>query len=715
MIKALRHWARPLRRETLGLLFALAASIISLALYGLNPALLGRLDERTRDVVYDLRQAPPPPKDIVVVSVDEPSIKRYGRWPWSRVLQARLIRALKSQGAGLIALDIVYVRPESAQADRALIDALAAPGAPVVGGYFLREHQTVPASDEAMALLGDSAVNEVSEPAGSISSTVRSLPYVEASQAEIAAPMAGLGFFNYFPDPDGLLRKAPMVLRQDDGLLYPSLPLKALAVWRHEQIAVGFDGKGVRSLRLGRLPIPVDETGKMVVNFYNGKQQIPLLSAADALDGSLPPGALRGKLVLVGVTETGIADVRPTPTHESFPGIAVHATVAADILQHFFLVHDDRTLTIDVLVIGLLPLAMVWLMTLSRRPVVMVGVFGLTLLGLWWSYYWVVGQLNMLVSLAYPAVAVGVGFILFQSYYAVVEQRQVRFLKHAFSSYVSPALVGRIINNPDALALQGEKRRVTVLFSDIRGFTTLSESLPPERLVALLNGYLGPMTDIVMAEHGTLDKYIGDAVMAIYNAPLDMPDHAMRAATTALRMQRGLAKLNSGFQRDFGVSLRIGVGLNTGEAIVGNMGSARRFDYTVIGDTVNLASRLEGQTKAYGIGIVISDSTRAELGDRFLCRRLDRLRVQGKAQPVEIHELLRAGRDERLDGLARRFGAALEEYFEGRFGTAESMFSELLRDFPEDGPSLAFVERCRVYQTAPPAPDWAGVYVATTK
>jgi adenylate cyclase len=259
----------------------------------------------------------------------------------------------------------------------------------------------------------------------------------------------------------------------------------------------------------------------------------------------------------------------------------------------------------------------------------------------------------------------------------------------------------------------GEKG--AVLFSDIRGFTTLSESQTPEQLVAILNRYLGPMTDIVMAEHGTLDKYIGDAVMAIYNAPLDIPDHAQRAASTALQMQRRLTELNDDFERDFGVTLRIGVGLNSGEAIVGNMGSARRFDYTVIGDTVNLASRLEGQTKAYGIGIIVSDSTRAELDDRLLCRRLDRLRVKGKSQPVEIYELIGEVGDERLSSLTRRFESALDEYFEGRFGIAETMFAGILREYPNDGPSKTFVERCKAYQMTPPAPDWAGVYVATTK
>ena len=695
-------------------MFAIAAAVFSLLVYWYRPALLERMDLLSRDLVFKLREAPPPPADVVVVAVDEKSIKRYGRWPWPRKLQARLIAALKREGAAVIALDIIYLQPQDAAQDQALAQALAAPGAPVIGGYFFRGEPITLGPDAAVGYLKQSRIGIVWETPDARRELVHAFPFVESNQPDLAQLFGGLGFFNYIPDLDGLIRNAPLVLGYD-GDFYPSLPLAALARYLKAPIKLRLSVDGAEEILLGSHRIPLDGPGRLAVNFYNGARRISFLSAGDVLDGALAPDVFRSRLVFVGITELGIADVRPTPIDPSFPGIGVHATVAGNILQGFYLHQDSRTVLVDTVLMALIPFLMVALMSRLARVAWMIAAFVVTLAGVWLLFYEIVTTTGLLISLTYPVIAASIGYFTFQTYHVLVTQRQSRYLRHAFSTYVAPALVERLIRNPEALALTGEKRIISVLFSDIRGFTTLSESLSAEVLVPVLNRYLGPMTDIVMSESGTLDKYIGDAVMALYNAPLDVPDHAARAARSAIRMLQALEGLNEGFMRDLGRRLDIGVGIHTGEAVVGNMGSSVRFDYTAIGDTVNLASRLEGQTKVYGVSIILSEETCNAFGVEFRVRKLDRLRVKGKQKPVAIYQLLTEPDDAQIRNLVKHFEAGLERYFAGAFDEALAIFQGLLTGYPQDKPSRVFADRCREFLQRPPGPNWDGIYLATEK
>lgn len=331
------------------------------------------------------------------------------------------------------------------------------------------------------------------------------------------------------------------------------------------------------------------------------------------------------------------------------------------------------------------------------------------------GFYYLVSQQGLLVSLFYPLLAALIGYTIFETYEIFVSERKSRYLRRAFSSYVSPDLVSRLIYQPESLTLTGEEREISVLFSDIRGFTTLSEAMTPTQLVSLLNRFLGPMTEILMQEQGTLDKYIGDAIMAIYNAPLDVPEHALHAARTAQSMQQALRRLNPEFAREFGVELRIGVGLNTGAAVVGNMGSARRFNYTAMGDTVNLASRLEGRTKYYGVEIIAAQATRELLGEALPLRRLDRIRVKGKTQPVEIFQLFVDGEVAEHQGLIDAFESAQAHYFAGEFAAALEAFEALRERYPEDRPTEIFIERSRYHLEHPPEGQWDGVFNSLEK
>ncbi len=394
--------------------FAVAAACLSLLLYWYHPPLLDRIDQSARDLVLNLRDTPMPPPKVVVVSVDERSVKQYGRWPWTRGLQGRLIAALKQAGAAVIALDIIYLRSESPQADQALVDALELPGAPVIGGYFLREQQSVASPAEALAVLRESRVRQVLERPGADPAQMETKPYAEVSQAPIAAAMSGLGFFNVFPDPDGLVRSFPLVLRYGADL-YPSLPLQALSAYGAVSPSVTLGVEGVDEVRLGGTGIPVNRLGELTLNFYSRKHPIRLFSAAEVLDGQLL-SELADALVFVGVTELGIADLRPTPVDDSFPGVAVHATVASNVLQGWYLQRDARAVVADVLLMLSLPLLAVWGMARARGPLLMLGVALAVALAGALLLRWLLVQGGLLVSLVYPLSAVVIAGLSLQSW-----------------------------------------------------------------------------------------------------------------------------------------------------------------------------------------------------------------------------------------------------------------------------------------------------------
>ncbi|MDX1555601.1 MAG: CHASE2 domain-containing protein, partial [Xanthomonadales bacterium] len=484
---------RFLHRRWQALVFALLASALSLAAYWFHPELLENLDQRSRDVAFRWREPLPPPADVAIIAIDEASLHAHGRWPWPRSVQAQLIGRLMEHGPAVIALDIVYAQPSNeacncADQDEMLRAALAMTGAKVIGGYFFRPESSGETGDEVRALLAANRIKQKLVRAGGRLDTVPEWPHVQASQAEFAREMDGLGFFNRHTDIDGLVRTVPLVMRFD-GELYPSLALRALAAYRDEEPGIVADSTGIAEIRLGETPIPVDEQGRMTANFYDLGAGIPVISAADVMAGNLQAGQLQGKLLLVGVTETGVGDLVPTPVAGQFPGVAVHATAAGNIIQQNYLYKDLGTVLYDVALIAVIPLVSIMLMAFMVRMLhmAMAMLFFSALLGA--VFYYLVAHQAQLVSLIYPAAALITAFTAYQVYFMLTSQRTTRFLTNAFGSYVSPEVVDRLLLTPESLGLSGEERDVTVLFSDIRGFTTVSETLEPRRLVDLLNEF----------------------------------------------------------------------------------------------------------------------------------------------------------------------------------------------------------------------------------
>jgi len=618
----------------------------------------------------------PRPSDphVVIVAIDDTSLSAIGRWPWSRSVHAELISKLSDAGVAAIGYDVNFPESSNEHEDALLAEAIRRAGnvvlpvelalRPVQGRYVADESESV-------------------QPIELIRSAARTL-----------------GYTNMPPDLDGVVRRVPLGVPQVNNVVVP-----AFAVQMVQLMVPSYDFTRV----------PVDAMIRAVINFDNSPgQTFQRLSAKDVLRGSGSLAALRGKVVFVGATAADLHDEQLVPTSHGtpMPGVEIHAALYDTLRSERWL----RPVPVPIMAGGLLLLALLvgcavaWLRARYSTPLVMVMWAGVLVSG--FALFDHGYQLN----LVWPTIVVALVYAAMTLERRITSDRERRKLESAFSRYVSPSVVRAILKDPSKLRLGGEKRRMSVLFSDVRGFTTLSESMTPEALVDLMNTYLTEMTGIVFTYDGVLDKYIGDAVMAFWNAPFDQPDHAVRAVNTALAMQRALRQMNE--DRVFGnATLAIGVGVNTGEMIVGNMGSETRFDYTVIGDAVNLASRTEGITKEYGVGILITEATRNELGDAFVTRRVDTVAVKGKKEPVTMYHVLGRQEDvgERWKNIANDFEAALDAYFSKDFQTAITRAEAILAREPEDGPSKTLIERSRHWLQHPPAADWDGTWVFTKK
>lgn len=464
-------------------------------------------------------------------------------------------------------------------------------------------------------------------------------------------------------------------------------------------------------VRLGEHVMPLDGDAAWL-DYAGPAGTFPTYSAVDVVEGRVPPGALAGKVVLVGITRYGY-DVARTP-FESMPGVEVQATALENLLRGRPLSRTSRTVDLGAM-LGLGALVSALFLWRRLHPAARVGgvlvVLGAWLLGSQWAFErrdtWApaVGPVATVLASALTGLALAY----------TSEALQRRQLKKAFSHYVGEDVLDELLASPGALTLGGERRRLSVLFSDIRDFTTFSESLPPDRLVTVLNTYLSPMTRAVLAQGGLLDKYIGDAVMAVFGAPLKRDDHARMALACALEMHRELEALNAGPLKALGLEFAIGVGINTGEMVVGNMGSQTRFDYTVTGDAVNLASRLEGLTKRYGVFCLVGDATRAAAPPDFRFRALDLVQVKGKHEAIAVWELLGGpGREvagyQQLDAWQR----GLDAFRAGRLPEAREAFGAFAAANPRDGVVQGYLERLATLPAEAP-PDFSPVTVFTKK
>jgi adenylate cyclase len=739
-LRILRRWFKRrfgyARLLCVGLLIGLAALRIA------DPAPIEEFRVRTFDTFQVIDPRVKTEKPVRIVNIDEKSLAKFGQWPWPRTRVADLVTNLTRLGAVAIGLDIMFAEPDRLNPDAAadtfrnldeetriklralpsnddiLADAmrhsrvvLGETGLPYVVAELDKE---LPLT--GLAMLGEDPQRFMLRFPG----LLRSTPVLEAAAG-------GRGLLTIWTERDGIVRRVPVIM-QAQGVTMPSLSFEMLRVATGtDTIFIKSNEAGITSVAVKGFAVPTDRNGQLWVHFAHYDPSI-YVSAADVLDGNVGSETIAGKLVLIGTSAAGLLDVKTTPISPVMPGVEIHAQVLEAALTGQLLLQPTWGTVVELLAAMLLGIAVIWFAPkFGAVTLAAVGaLFATLLIGTSWYFY---SQHRMLIDSTYPLLSTTAIYLtlIFSSF--AREQAQRRQIRSAFGQYLSPALVEQLAQTPEKLVLGGEEREMTIMFSDMRGFTSISETYKqdPQGLTALMNRFLTPLTNAILDRKGTIDKYMGDAIMAFWNAPLEDSAHQINACEAALDMLEQVDALNKEREQEAQeegrpfIPLNVGVGLNTGTCVVGNMGSDLRFDYSVFGDSVNLASRLEGQSKEYGFPIIVGSNTALAAKDKFAILELDFIMVKGKTEPEVIYAIAgredtaQSGRFQRLRNLTiemlacyrnRDWDGALAAIERGR-RTDDARSLELLYDL--------YDARIRGYQKNPPPDDWNGAYALLTK
>lgn len=649
---------------------------------------------------------------VVIVDIDEPSLREpesggEGRWPWPRERLAVLIeRLFRDHGVAAIGLDIILAGRH--EQDGALAQAMNL-GPVVVGDAF---HTGGGSSGPPPPGI---------DPGPWASTTVRIRSHTQSIGVvpELRRAAAGSGHLHPLRDDDGVTRRVPLFI-EHEGRWHPALVLSVLQAWSASAppVPVSTDygpGRRIESVQLAGLQIPVDEALQAVVPYRIAARPLPSVSAADITRGRLAAGPLEGRIVIVGSSASGLADLVTTPLQASLPGVQVHGQLLTGILDERVPRQPPWAPTAELLLVLALGLT-VALLGGRAKPALLAWGGSVLLLLLTVLNLAALGTEQLLLPLATPLLAVMLPWSFHVAWGYGLEARSKRQMAELFSHYVPPEIVARMAENPSGYTMKPMERELTVLFADVRGFTSVSEGLSPQELADWINEYLTAMSTSIREVHqGTLDKYIGDAVMAFWGAPVEDPAHAERATRAALDMHKRARALSARFEARGWPALAIGVGLNTGPMRVGDMGSAVRRAYTVMGDAVNLGSRLEGLTRTYGVDILIGPGTRQSLPD-WICREVDRVRVKGKHEPVTIFEPLGASGEVSAAERARvdRWHAALALYRQQQWSAARRELAALEQEAPSPL-QRRYLDRLERWEAQPPGDDWDGVTTFETK
>jgi adenylate cyclase len=648
---------------------ALGLLLFMMALRVWDPAPLEILRLKTFDLYQTLTEPKPGPRQVMIVDIDEKSLTELGQWPWSRTTLAQLVEQIAAGGAAVVTFDILF--PEHDRTSPQTIAKTVEAYDPITAERLRKLKSNDEVFAEAMrktrVVLGQSAFHQAIKggrqdevegvPIAAMGPDpapfIDSYPEIIRNVPELEAAAQGRGVVTIRPERDGIVRKLPLVLRVKDKIL-PSLSLETLRVATGQSaLLIRSDEFGVDSLVVAGVAIPTDRNSKAWLHFHKHDPSI-YVSAADVLAGRIDNKVFNGLIVMIGTSATGLFDLKATPVDSSMPGVEAHAQAINAILSQSLLKRPTwalggevcLTLLIGLLLVGLLP-RIGAVMTIMLGAAIAASIAS----GSWWAF----SQHGLVFDYAFPLMtsfAVTMLLIVLGYLREELDRRQIRT---AFGQYLSQSMVEQLAEDPDRLTLGGETRQMSIMFSDVRGFTTISETYKsnPQGLTLLINSLLTPLSQAVVNNRGTIDKYMGDNIMAFWNAPLPDDQHALHACQAALDMERRLHKLNEERIGRGEVALEIGIGINTGECVVGNMGSELRFDYTVLGDAVNLASRLEGQTKDYGVRILIGEHTAQGVKDVLAVLPVDSIMVKGKTEPVEVFTVIGDEAIARGDAFAR--------------------------------------------------------------
>jgi adenylate cyclase len=739
-LRALPRWFK--RHIGYDRLLCLALLIGFAALRAADPAPVEEIRVRTFDAFQRIDPRQKTVRPVTIVDIDDKSLEKLGQWPWPRTRIADLVIELTRLGAVVIAFDAVFSEPDR------LNPAYAADTFRNLDEETRARLRALPSNDQVFAdaikasrvVLGESGLPE------EIATLDKTLPVTgiatrgeEAQRFMFDFPgllrnvpvlehaAAGRGLFTIRPERDGIVRRVPMIM-QAQGQTLPSLTFEMLRVATgSDTILIRAEKAGIISIGVKGIQIPTDHNGQLWVHYARNDASI-YVPAINVLEKSVAPDMIAGKLVLIGTSAVGLNDIKTTPVSRAMPGVEIHAQVLESALTGAVISQPIFGIAVEfatALLFGLLVIAF----APQFGPVTLVvlgAAFASMLVGL--SAYFYINN-RLLIDFTYPLMSTTAIYLtlIFASF--VREQRQRRQIRSQFVQYMSPALVEQLAQSPEKLVLGGEEREMTIMFSDVRGFTTISESYKhdPQGLIVLMNRFLTPLTDVIIEQKGYIDKYMGDAIMAFWNAPLDDAKHEINACEAAIQMLERIDAVNSEREKEAAegghvyIPLKVGIGLNTGIGVVGNMGSDLKKNYSVLGDSVNLASRLEGQTKEYGFPIIVGSKTALAVKDRFAILELDFIMVKGKTEPEVIYaiagrdDVAQSGRFQRLRNLTiemlacyrnRDWDGALAAIARGR-KTDEANSLELLYNLYE--------ARIRGYLENPPPEDWNGAFALLTK
>ncbi|MEA3523148.1 MAG: adenylate/guanylate cyclase domain-containing protein [Campylobacterota bacterium] len=669
-----------MKKGVLFVLIFVVVSTLSLSLWYFKVEPFETFSLRFNDINFDL-QHKEPYRDIVFVAIDEKSVNRFGRWPWKRSIVAQGIE--KFHQADVVVTDMVFSEVTSDEEDEQLTQALEDTNS--VCGFFLRHKATQQVSALQEDILEDSVLDRLqSSVAEYHTPQFVAADFAELNIVNILQSCTLSGTFSTLRESDHLFRAYPIAF-YFKNLLYPSLGVQTLRLLLNSDIT----REDALHVKLSDFSIGVDKRGFVRLNYYQA-DQYNIVSFEDVYDTKIKAEYFENKIVILGITEVGASDVRATPMGAMY-GPLLHYTFLSNVLANHLIIEPRNIGAIVILIMILLPFL---IYRFQNEIVKRVSINLLAYLLLYGFIRYLFVTQMIYIDLFYPLLALMLSALVIEVTAFRLQENSGRFLKNAFSSYLSESLLEQLIKHPDALKLGGEKKRLSILFSDIRGFTSISENMDPEKLTSLLNRYFTPMTEAVLENNGMLDKYIGDAVMAFYNAPISLENHANAACNTALQMQDSLKKLNGELLSEGLPQINIGIGINTAEVVVGNMGSVHRFNYTIMGDGVNLASRIEGQTKIYSCMILITEMTYHEIDSSFLVREIEPVQVKGKQEKVLLYELMR--RTPETQSLKMDYDKVMALYKASKFQEAYTQFHDLHVKY-EDSVSLYFASRAKEY------------------
>jgi adenylate cyclase len=684
-----------------------------------------RMSTTLQDINVDKTELP-----VTIVDIDEASLAELGHWPWPRDILAELTEKLVEQGAILVAYDVLFAE-EQDQAIK-LIDR------------YQKTHQTLEPrfyEDIKNALDGDMrfaqsvANNEVilsvvfsnsgftkgklSRPLSIVTSDKQfmdNMPKMNgfiSSTEQLSNAANYVGFINAHPDADGIMRRARL-LQSYNGELYPSLSLaSSMGFLLADNLTIFSDkisnSRYLQGIQLFDQYIPIDSNGDVLIPYIGPAYTFPYVSVVDVLNEQADTSLLEGKIILIGSTAASLSDFRATPTNSLYPGVEAHASVINGIISNSFSAQPEWSHGINfVLIISAGIFLSILLPLLSpAKQLLCVLLF---LCGIIGFDYWLWVSKNFMIDSIVPILNIILIGTFNMAFGFIINSRDRLQLKSMFGQYVPPELVEQMSKNPGEFAMDGQRKEMSVLFSDIRSFTSISEGLTAANLKQWLNAYFTPITEIIFNNKGTIDKYVGDMVMAFWGAPLDDDDHAYHSVIAAFTMLDKTESLKAQFLSEGKPAVDVGIGISSGEMNVGNMGSQYRRSYTVLGDTVNLGSRLESLTKFYGVKLIVSARTRELIGERLSFRHLDKVKVKGKEEPVDIYEPLESFDPAELE----QYHNSLKLYLDGDFAAAEIAFTELHKKDPSKIVYSLYQERCEELKQKPPA-QWQGVFTHTTK